>query len=253
MNKIFLSVCMLCLCAALTSCGGPKPESSELPSTGVTGGVSFAPQSDKEGFAVSAEIETPSSGEQRGSPIDAEAVENESSQTSNGTGTAAQSGPGYAQLLSSGKYRLIFEVIFPENDEEIKTLYDMAVSGDKAYVCVKNEKGDVQSITLAKGGRIYTLSGSKKTYTEQSGSIRDARAIDTKGFSLAGSGQEDGVPYEEYRTKAGGTVRLYMQNGKLVQMTFAEEGYALDMQEIEISADVPDSLFEIPKNYKKSG
>jgi|GEM_PF-3729341 len=198
-----------------------------------------------------------------GSGQESEEPQGEESEDSPGTAVPGNGKYGpktgkFVKIMESGKYRLQFDVVFPEEDLSIETAYDMAVNQGMFYMQIKTDNsGDdpllpaVNLKTIFRGGKIYLLNDQYKTYVETPGGMLEAGAVDTAGLKFVESGKEGSLDYEEYSSAGGSTLRYYTQGGNLVKFSSASEIVRLEGENVRLTQDVPDGLFEIPSGYKK--
>jgi len=232
MKKILSVLLVLCLCAALGAC---KKEGVDTSTVSVESGSTSLPGRND----PSSDPVRPSS--QQVAP-----------------GKMGEVSKQYAEILASGKYRLQFDVVMGEEDKSVESKYDMAVSDGKTYSKVslgrvgnQAQQEAMSIITITKDGKKYDLTASNKVYMESTLGINDTGAIDANGLAFTEKGEEDGATYEEYTTAGGGTIRFFVKDGKLVRITSAAERLTLEMTNVVLTKDVPDSIFEIPGDYKK--
>lgn len=239
MKKILSVLLVVCLCAALGAC---KKEGSSSEGASVVPGASTVAPSTPGG-------DSKTSGADTTTPVSSKPV---------APGKMGDISKQFAQILASGKYRLQFDVVMPGDSNSVESKYDMAVSGGKTYVRltlgqVGNEAQQAAMAieTITRDGKVYSLSAQTKTYTEEAIGSVGTGAIDANGLTFVEKGEEDGAAYEEYSTAGGGTIRLFVKDGKLTRITSAAEKLTLEMENVNLTSDVPDSLFEIPKDFKK--
>jgi hypothetical protein len=178
---------------------------------------------------------------------------NQTSQNANNTDTSnlgAKLSSTYADMMKNNKYFMKYKgtTTFEGNTMEIEA--SIAVSGDN--MAVTSEMGGIKSTIITKDDKSYMVNHAEKMVMElpQNQTVNNSEEINTDGLTYVSSGTEDGLAYEKYSTDAG-FITYYFDGDKLVKMTVTSELHTMTMTILEMSSNVPDSLFEIPADYTK--
>lgn len=178
---------------------------------------------------------------------------NQTSQNANNTNTGnlgAKLSTAYADMMKNNKYQMKYKGSTTVEGKTMEILATIAVSGDNT--AMTSEMEGIKTTVITKGDKSYMVNHSEKMVMElpQIQTENDSEEINTDDLTYVGSGTEDGLSYEKYSTKDG-FITYYFEGDKLVKMTVSSELQTMTMTILEMSNNVPDSLFEIPANYTK--
>jgi len=133
--------------------------------------------------------------------------------------------------------------------QQVEMEATVAVKGDDTAIISKG--AGMESTMIFKDDTMYMVDHGAKSVLvmAQTDKVED-ETINTEGITYVGSGKEGGLTYEEYSTEDG-TLKYYFDGKKLVKITADIAGLTTTMEILEMSNQVPDSLFEIPAGYEK--
>ncbi len=180
---------------------------------------------------------------------------NQTGQSVNNTNTGnlgAKLSTAYADMMKNNKYQMKYKASTTVEGKTMEMLANIAVSGDN--MAITNEMEGIKSTIITKGDKSYMVNHSEKMVMElpqiQTQNNSADQDIKTDGLTYVGNGTENGLTFEKYSTE-NGFITYYFDGDKLVKMTVTSEGQTMTMTILEMSNNVPDSLFEIPANYTK--
>lgn len=159
----------------------------------------------------------------------------------------------YVEMMKNNEYLMTYKTTMDFDGllEEIEAT--VAVIDDDMAMTSSGQ--DFESTIIMKDDTVYMVDHAGKTVTSwaQAGEdmgVMETGAIDTEGITYIGSGKEDGLVYEEYST-ADSNVKYYFDGKELVKIATTVEGQTIVMEILEMSNEVPASMFEIPAGYQE--
>ena len=160
----------------------------------------------------------------------------------------------YVDMMKNNEYLMTYKATMDFDGQSTEVESTIAVMGDDMAM-TSNMQG-IESVIIIKNDTIYMVDHASKTVTsmaqppgETSG--METGAIDMEGITYIGSGKEDGLVYEEYST-AETNVKYYFDGKELkkIATTIGEQTIVMDI--LELSTDVPASMFDIPAGYQEN-
>lgn len=153
----------------------------------------------------------------------------------------------FIKTLNSQQYLIKYKTttVYDDQSFEVETTY--AVSGSSIAL----NSGDRS--TIVKDGKTYMLNHTEKTILswDIKQSAGTPKRLDTDGLVYSGSGQENSLVCEEYKT-ASTYFKLYFKDKVLVKMVTVMNGMDTVMDISEIDKKVPADMFAIPQGYQLS-
>jgi hypothetical protein len=157
----------------------------------------------------------------------------------------------YVDMMKGNEYLMKYKASMDMNGQMTEVTATMAVSGKNSAI-ISSGQG-FESTMVMKDDKIYMIDHTNKMVTAmaqtQAAPAADTGSIDTAGINYVGTGNEDGLVYEEYTTD-GGTLRYYFDGKKLVKIKMTAGGVDTVMEILEMSNDVPATMFDIPSDYQ---
>ena len=157
----------------------------------------------------------------------------------------------YVDMMKNDEYLMKYMATIDFEGQAMEVEATIAVSGDDSAMISKTN--GMESTMIFKDDTTYMIDHASKTVTkwiqpemEETGTIEDIEAGD---LTYVGSGEEDGLVYEEYST-GDGSVKYYFDGKDLVKMSTIVAGETMVMEILEMSNNVPSSMFEIPSGYQ---
>lgn len=162
----------------------------------------------------------------------------------------------YVDMMKNNEYLMKYKATMDYDGQAMEIETTMAVKGDDMAM-ISNMQG-TESTIIIQDDIVHMVDHASKTvtsWTQSQGTAgmdtgMDTGAIDTDGITYLGNGKEDGLVYEEYET-ADNNVKYYFDGKELVKISVVTEGQTMEMEILEMSKDVPASMFEIPGGYQK--
>jgi hypothetical protein len=224
MKKIIASLLLLLLVASMMGgCGGSKDASG-----------SDTPE------AAQAEQTADAAGNSGGESANAGSVNTE------GLGDLLSS--AYVDMMKNKEYMMKYKTTMDNGGQSIVLESTMAVSGDKIAAISKG--GGMDGTVIMKDGKVYMVDDTNKTVVVMAQTQGDdPGTIDASDITFVGTGKEDGLVYEEYLA-SGAQLKYYFDGKKLVKMVMDINGQTMVMEILEMSKDVPASMFDIPSGYQ---
>lgn len=185
-------------------------------------------------------------------PADAE--EEQIEETSEGMeGMGDLLSAAYVDMMKANKYLMSYKATMEYEGQSMVTEATVAVDGDD--MAINSKGGGIESNMIFKGDKVYMIDHASKTITSfvQSQDMvgqMDTGTIDTEGINYLGTGKEDGLVYEEYAT-LNGSMKYYFDGKELVKISIDSDDGTMVMEILEMSDDVPASMFEIPTGYQQ--
>ena len=157
----------------------------------------------------------------------------------------------YVDMMKGNEYFMKYKASLDLDGTKTEATVTMAVSGENTAMTTSGQ--GFESNMVMKDGKVYMIDHANKMVTSFAQTQTDVSAetdtIDTSGITYVGTGNEDGLVYEEYTTD-GGTLRYYFDGKDLVKIKMTAEGVETVMEILEMSKEVPADLFEIPADYQ---
>lgn len=165
----------------------------------------------------------------------------------------------YIETVTGDKYYMRFRSTTNLAEEELTAETAMAVADDKT--AIHSTTADTDATILMMDGNTYMIdhinqtvftmpatdAGEETTIPE----IEEATEATTMDdLTYVGSGKEDGLVYEEYRTESGTRIFNYFDGSELKKIKTIDEEFESVMEILELSEKVPADAFEIPADYQ---
>jgi outer membrane lipoprotein-sorting protein len=155
-------------------------------------------------------------------------------------------------LMKSNEYLMEYKFTMEYGGQTVEAESTLAKKGDD--MAVISDMSGIESTMIFKGDKMYMVDHNSKTVTvlaQENGNAASMKSgsVDMEGAAYLGTGKEDGLVYEEYSTD-GGNIKYYFSGKDLVKMAFTVDGQTMMMEILELSKDVPASMFEIPPEYQ---
>ncbi len=192
------------------------------------------------------------------SESDASQVENEQNEQSEAAseeldGMGDLLSAAYVDMMADNEYLMSYKATMDFEGQSMEIEATVAAVGDDMAMATSGE--GFESNMIIKGDKIYMVDHGNKMVTSwiQDQDMMDSTetgTFDAEGITYIGSGEEDGLIFEEYST-LDGSVKYYFQGKELVKIAVTTEGQTMMMEIIELSDDVPASMFEIPAGYQQ--
>jgi len=164
----------------------------------------------------------------------------------------------YVDMMKNNEYLMTYKTMMDFDGQSAEVEATIAVMGDD-MVMTSSGQG-FESTIIMKDDTVYMVDHAGKTVTSwaQTGEdiggmgtgTMETGAIDTEGITYIGSGKEDGLVYEEY-SAVDSNVKYYFDGKDLVKIATTMGGETIVMEILEMSKDVPASMFEIPDGYQE--
>lgn len=228
MKKILtlLLVLVLVLTVILTGCGGSESSDSDKPEAAQT-------EQNSEEANIAAEA------------AGAEDVDTE------GMGDLLSG--TYVDMMKNNEYLMTYKATMDFEGQPTEVEATIAVMGDD--MSMTSDMQGLESTIIIKNDKVYMVDHASKTVTsfvqpQDDSSAMETGAIDMEGVTYVGNGKEDGLVYEEYSTVET-NVKYYFDGKELKKIATAIEGQTIVMEILEMSNDVPASMFDIPAGYQE--
>jgi outer membrane lipoprotein-sorting protein len=159
----------------------------------------------------------------------------------------------YVDMMEDNEYLMSYKATMDFEGQSMEMEATVAAAGDDMAMTSSGE--GFESTIIIKGDKIHMVDHGSKTVTswaqtqDQMDSM-ETGTFDAEGITYIGNGEEDGLIFEEYST-LDGSVKYYFQGKELVKIAVTSEGQTMMMEIIELSDDVPASMFEIPAGYQQ--
>ncbi len=155
----------------------------------------------------------------------------------------------YVDMMKNGNYLMKYKANMEVEGQTTTVEATIAVSGEKTAVSSTTEGYQSKAITM--DDKLYMVDDNSKTVIVMKAQPTEtSEGINTEGITYVGSGTEDGLAYEEYST-SDSTIKYYFDGKDLVKIKLiSEDAVVTEMEIIEMSNDVPESMFEIPADYQ---
>lgn len=182
-------------------------------------------------------------------------VQEEQSEKTSGTaeGMGDLLSAAYVDIMKDNEYLMSYKATMEYEGQTTVMEATIAAVGDDMAVI---SSGDgFESNMVIKDDKIYMIDHAGKTITsfaqtEEKVGQMDTGTFDAAGINYIGSGKEDGLVFEEYAIPDG-SVKYYFDGKELVKMAMITDSGTMMMDNIELSDDVPASMFDIPAGYQQ--
>jgi len=166
----------------------------------------------------------------------------------------------YIDIMESGNYYMAFRSTTTFEGEMMESETMMTVSGDRTAMHSKTAETD--TVMLLMDGNTYMIDHVSKTVivmpqtmTEGDETLPEipesSEPVEVDDIEYIGSGEEDGLVYEEYRTESGMQIFYYFDGSDLKKIKTIDESFETVLEIIELSNNVSDNAFEIPADYQQ--
>lgn len=169
----------------------------------------------------------------------------------NSDNLGAKLSAAYADMMKNKKYFMKYKTTMNFEGQSAEAESSVAVSDSN--MAVTTTVNGIKSTVISKDGKTFMLNDAEKTVMELPQDMQkntQQNNIETNGLTYVGSGTEDNLAYEKYSTTAG-DIKYYFAGNKLVKISVENQGQNLVMNIIEMSNNIPNSMFEIPSDYQK--
>ncbi len=188
---------------------------------------------------------------------EAEAASAESAEVGDRLGKLSKS---YIDIMGSGNYYMAFRSTTTYEGEMMESETMMTVSDDRTAMQTKS--ADTNTTMVMMDGNIYMIDHASKTVivmpqttTEGDETLPEipdsSEPIEVDDIEYIGSGEEDGLVYEEYRTESGTRIFYYFDGSDLKKIKTIDESFESVMEILELSDNVSEAAFEIPADYQQ--
>lgn len=166
----------------------------------------------------------------------------------------------YIEIMESGNYYMAFRTTTTVEGEMMEAETMMTVSGDRTAMHSKSAETDTVMVMM--DGNIYMIDHAGKTVivmpqttTEGEETLPEipesSEPIEVDDIEYIGSGEEDGLVYEEYRTESGTQIFYYFDGSDLKKIKTIDEAFESVMEILELSDNVLEDAFVIPADYQQ--
>lgn len=158
----------------------------------------------------------------------------------------------FVDMMKDDEYLLKYKATIEFEGESIEVTATVATAGDDTAMTSSGE--GLETTMIIKDDKVHMVDHASKSVmswaqTQETEDQLETGAIDADEMTYLGSGNEDGLIYEEYSTEDG-SVKYYFDGKELVKIAVTNEEGIMVMDIIEISNEVPASMFEIPSGYQ---
>lgn len=159
----------------------------------------------------------------------------------------------YVDMMKGNEYLMKYKFTMDYGGQSMEVEATIAKKGED--MATISDMLGTETTTIIKDSKVYMVDHNSKTVTamaqtpDESAVAAGSGSINMDGVTYLGTGNEDGLVYEEYSTSEC-KVKYYFDGKKLVKMAVDVNGQTMVMEILEMSKDVPDSMFEIPAGYQ---
>ncbi len=160
----------------------------------------------------------------------------------------------YVDMMKNNEYFMKYKANVDYDGQAMEMEVSIASKGDD--VAIISDAEGIENNMIIKDDKIYMVDHTGKTVTtwaqtpEEDDASIDVGNIDTEGITYVGQGTEDGLVFEEYTT-LDSTMKYYFDGKDLVRISITIAGSdTMIMDILEMSKNVPASMFEIPAGYQ---
>lgn len=167
----------------------------------------------------------------------------------------------YINLFNSGHYYMRTRTTATDDAGTMMETEATTIVSDGKTAYLLNAEG-VETEMVMMDGKVYLVDHMNRMVSvmnqaaESDSSIPDT-ADDTipnmemHDFEFVGSGTEDGLTYEEYRSEGGMHMFYYFDGENLKKIKTINDGFESMMEILELSDNVPADSFDIPQDYQQ--
>jgi len=165
------------------------------------------------------------------------------------TNSTAVDASDYFNVFSNRNYHMRLRLIV----EEVEGTIEVYVKDDKVSTTTIIED-DISRMLILKNRTYILMDDDKLMNILDIAVTKDTGAIETGNLTKKGTGRDEfdnrELPYDEYLDNNDGKVRFFLENNKLVGIRTIDNGDIRDMIIDVFDKNIPDNIFDIPKNYK---
>lgn len=166
----------------------------------------------------------------------------------------------YIEIMESGNYYMAFRSTTTFEGEMMESETMMTVSGDRT--AMQSKSADTETEMVMMDGNIYMIDHVSKTVIVMPQTTAEgdetlpempesSEPVEVDDIEYIGSGEEDGLVYEEYRTEGGTQIFYYFDGSDLKKIKTIDESFESIMEILELSDNVSEDAFEIPSDYQQ--
>ncbi|MPM18362.1 hypothetical protein SDC9_64771 [bioreactor metagenome] len=166
----------------------------------------------------------------------------------------------YIEIMESGNYYMAFRSTTTFEGEIMESETMMTVSGDRT--AMQSKSADTETAMVMMDGNIYMIDHVSKTVIVMPQTTAEgdetlpempesSEPVEVDDIEYIGSGEEDGLVYEEYRTEGGTQIFYYFDGSDLKKIKTIDESFESIMEILELSDNVSEDAFEIPADYQQ--
>lgn len=161
----------------------------------------------------------------------------------------------YVDIMKGDKYLMKYKATLDMDGQPMEVEATIAVSGDAT--AMQSTGNGFETSMITKDGKIYMIDHANKMVTsmaeptqdQEAAAQQEAETIGMEGLKYIGTGEEDGLVYEEYST-TDGTLKYYFDGKELKRISATIGGVETVMDILELSDKVPADMFEVPADYQ---
>lgn len=166
----------------------------------------------------------------------------------------------YIEIMESGNYYMAFRSTTTFEGEMMESETMMTVSGDRT--AMQSKSADTETAMVMMDDNIYMIDHVSKTVIVMPQTTAEgdetlpempesSEPVEVDDIEYIGSGEEDGLVYEEYRTEGGTQIFYYFDGSDLKKIKTIDESFESIMEILELSDNVSEDAFEIPSDYQQ--
>ena len=166
----------------------------------------------------------------------------------------------YIEIMESGNYYMAFRSTTTFEGEMMESETMMTVSGDRT--AMQSKSADTETAMVMMDDNIYMIDHVSKTVIVMPQTTAEgdetlpempesSEPVEVDDIEYIGSGEEDGLVYEEYRTEGGTQILYYFDGSDLKKIKTIDESFESIMEILELSDNVSEDAFEIPADYQQ--
>lgn len=166
----------------------------------------------------------------------------------------------YIEIMESDNYYMAFRSTTTFEGEMMESETMMTVSGDRT--AMQSKSADTETAMVMMDGNIYMIDHGSKTVIVMPQTTAEgdetlpempesSEPVEVDDIEYIGSGEEDGLVYEEYRTEGGTQIFYYFDGSNLKKIKTIDESFESIMEILELSDNVSEDAFEIPSDYQQ--
>ena len=166
----------------------------------------------------------------------------------------------YIEIMESDNYYMAFRSTTTFEGEMMESETMMTVSGDRT--AMQSKSADTETAMVMMDGNIYMIDHVSKTVIVMPQTTAEgdetlpempesSEPVEVDDIEYIGSGEEDGLVYEEYRTEGGTQIFYYFDGSNLKKIKTIDESFESIMEILEWSDNVSEDAFEIPADYQQ--